>query len=213
MTDIADQTTALPARATVSWACTLAGGLLGGTALGIAARAWMRLISDNPEFTWGGTMFIVIGFTIFGVAQAVATIGRRRARRPAARRVTRVVGVVGMLPLFVAAGGVMLPTVVGGGLSFARTEWPNSARASCLAVAAVPVVFAARGIVGDFGLSLHTVAGVLLLLALYGTIARSARSTFALPPTGRGLKRWVTILGLVVVILPVGFMIVGLAGS
>ena len=35
----------------------------------------------------------------------------------------------------------------------------------------------------------------------------------ALPPAGHGLKRWVTIVGLVVVILPVAFMTVGIARS
>lgn len=212
MTDLAEPTTALPKR-TASWTGTLAGGVLGGAALGVAARAWMRLIAEDPKFTWAGTMFIVIGFTVFGVAQAVATIGRGRARRTSVRRATRIVGVVGLLPLFVAAGGVMLPTVVGGGFALARTGWPKPARAACLAVATVPVVFAASGIVGDFGWSLHTVAGVVLLLALYGTIVRVARSTFALPPDGRGLKRWVTIVGFVVVILPVAFMTVGMSSS
>jgi hypothetical protein len=60
---------------------------------------------------------------------------------------------------------------------------------------------------------LHTAAGVVVLLAIYGTIVRAARSTFALPPTGRGLKRWVTVVGLVVVLLPVAFMTVGIARS
>ena len=212
MTDLAEPTTALSKR-TASWASTLASGVLGGAALGIAARAWMRLIAEDPEFTWGGTMFIVGGFTVFGVAQAVASLGRGRAQRTAVRRAARVVGVVGMLPLFVAAGGVMLPTVVGGGFALARTEWPKAARIACLAVAAVPIVFASSGIVGDFGWSLQTIAGVVLLLALYGTIVCAARLTFALPPTGHGLKRWVTIVGLVVVILPVAFMTVGIARS
>ena len=30
----------------------LACGLLGGLVLGVAARAWMRLISEKHEFTW-----------------------------------------------------------------------------------------------------------------------------------------------------------------
>ena len=38
------------------------GGLAGGLAWGVIPRLWMRFISTNPEFTWSGTLFIVIGF-------------------------------------------------------------------------------------------------------------------------------------------------------
>jgi len=58
---------------------TLSIGLFGGAALGVTARAWMRFIADHPEFTWTGTMFIVIGFTVFGSTQAlVATTDSAR---------------------------------------------------------------------------------------------------------------------------------------
>jgi hypothetical protein len=33
----------------------LAIGLFGGFALGVVSRAWMRLISEDPDFTWNGT--------------------------------------------------------------------------------------------------------------------------------------------------------------
>jgi hypothetical protein len=59
----------------------LAAGLFGGLTLGILARAWMRLISDDPQFTWNGTIFIVGGFTVFGFTQSVVAVGRRRPRR------------------------------------------------------------------------------------------------------------------------------------
>lgn len=41
---------------------TIAAGLFGGLALGVVARAWMRFISDGPEFTWSGTIFILAAF-------------------------------------------------------------------------------------------------------------------------------------------------------
>lgn len=43
-------------------------GTLGALALGIIARLWMRLIAPEPDFTWSGTIFIVAGFTVFGLA-------------------------------------------------------------------------------------------------------------------------------------------------
>jgi hypothetical protein len=44
-----------------------------------------------------------------------------------------------VLPLFMAAGVVMFPTVVGGGLAQARVHWPLGMRAVCLLAAAAPV--------------------------------------------------------------------------
>src|ERR687898_224194 len=49
----------------------LLGGLLGGVVWGIDARVWMRFISTDPEFTWSGTLFIVIGFGVAGLGEAV----------------------------------------------------------------------------------------------------------------------------------------------
>lgn len=60
---------------------TLALGLLGGLALGVVARLWMRLIADDPAFTWNGTVFIVVGFMTFGMAQSIAAVARQRATR------------------------------------------------------------------------------------------------------------------------------------
>ena len=88
---------------------TLALGLLGGLALGVVARFWMRLIADDPAVTWNGTVFIVVGFMTFGMAQSIAAVARQRATRRWTLTTARVFGGVGILPLFVAAGGVMAP--------------------------------------------------------------------------------------------------------
>ena len=153
-------------------------GVLGGLALGIVARAWMRLIAEEPAFTWNGTIFIVLGFTIFGFTQSIVAVARSRSTRRWVLTSTRAIGTVGLLPLFVAAGGVMMPTVVGGGLAAARPEW-RRARWVCGLVAAVPVLLVGKGLVGSFGWSLHTVAGFVMMLAVYGTIVRVARFTFS----------------------------------
>jgi F0F1-type ATP synthase membrane subunit c/vacuolar-type H+-ATPase subunit K len=160
-------------------AATLATGIVGGFALGIVARAWMRLIADDPDFTWTGTLFIIFGFTIFGFAQAVVAVARGRARRRWTLTVARMFGVMGMLPLFVAAGAVMSPTVIGGGLAFSRERWSRITRGICLLVAAAPVVFVGSDLVDKFGWSLHAAAGFVAMLAVYGTIIRATRSTFS----------------------------------
>lgn len=176
---------AAPAPATLP---VLAAGLFGGCLLGIGARAWMRLISEDPEFTWGGTLFIVGGFTLFAFAQAVAALVRRRAGRRAWVVLARVFGVFAMLPLFVAAGAMMFPTVIGGGLAAARTTWPWAARCVLLVVAAIPVTFVGRMLVDSFGWSLHALAGFAVMLVVYAAIILATRCTFDAPArVARGL--------------------------
>jgi hypothetical protein len=190
----------------------LAAGLFGGLTLGVIARAWMRLISDDPEFTWDGTIFIVGGFTVFGLTQSVVAVARRRDRRRWTLTIVRVVGTIGMLPLFIGAGSLMLPTVIAGGLARARVEWNTIARWICLAVAALPVVIVASQLIGSFGWSPHAAAGFVGLIALYSTIVSATRFTFAPQADGWRMKRWVTIilfvlLGLLLLQLIAGFIL------
>ena len=191
---------------------TLAAGLFGGLSLGILARLWMRLISDDPEFTWGGTIFIVGGFTVFGFTQSVVAVARRRPRRRWALTIVRVIGTIGMLPLFVGAGSLMLPAVVAGGLAKARVEWNKTARSIALVVAAIPVVIVSSQLVDKFGWSFHAAAGFVGLIAIYSTIVGATRFTFTAQADGWHLRRWVTIalfvlLGLLLLQLVAGFML------
>lgn len=55
-------------------------GLAGGLVWGVASRVWMRLISDQPEFTWTGTLMILalsawLGLCV-GLAGAALASGR-----------------------------------------------------------------------------------------------------------------------------------------
>ena len=141
-------------------------GVFAAFALGVLARLWMRLIAVRSEFTWAGTLGIVGGFTFFGLTQAFGALARRRHWRPLAARSARFAGVLGMLPLFVAAGAVMMPTVVFGGLAVWQVRWPRPARVVCAVVAAVDAFFVGRGIVDDFGPSAHSLAGVAGMLGV-----------------------------------------------
>ena len=170
--------------------------VMGAFALGVLARLWMRLIAVQPEFTWGGTLGIVIGFTVFGLTGSLAALARRRRWRPWAARVTRCAGIIGMLPLFVAAGGQMMPTVVFGGLAAWRTDWPTIARAACVPFAAISVLFVGSGIVDDFGWSLHSLAGFVGLLGLYGVIVRATRPTMSRPANGWPVRRVAAVAGI-----------------
>ena len=156
-------------------------GILAALALGVMARLWMHLIAVRPEFTWAGTLGIVIGFTIFGHAQSLGALARRRRWRSWATRVTRGAGVIGMLPLFVAAGGQMMPTVVFGGLAAWQVDWPTPARVVCAVIAALPALLVGHGIVHDFGRSLHSLAGVAGMLGVYSAIVWATRPTMSRP--------------------------------
>ena len=187
---------------------TVAGGLVAGLLLGILARAWMRLIATEPEFTWSGTIAIVVGFGIFGLTQGLAWWARRRSHGWRLS-VARLLGVVGMLPLFVAAGAPLAPTVIFGGLAAGRTTWPRAARLALAALAAVPLALVAVGIVDDHRSSpLRAAVGVAGLLALYGLIvAVTAAATFAPRTDGYHLPRGVRLAGALAAAVPPVFVL------
>jgi hypothetical protein len=110
-----------------------------GMGYGIALRAWMRLVSENPEFSWSGTLFIVGAFTIAG-AFAGLVVGARRRQWRALLVLIRIVAVVLSLSCFGGAGVVMLPTIVPGALALARTDWPQWVRRILAVVSGLSVL-------------------------------------------------------------------------
>ncbi len=153
-------------------AFALSFGLFGGLVLGVVARAWMRFIAKDPEFSWSGTLMIVFGFGLFGITHAGGFVTRRVATKPVALTLARVVSTIGTLPLFVAAGAQMFPTVVFGGLALARGDWAPWIRVGLFALASAPIVFVGNQFVRDFGWSDRTAGGMLGLLIIYGAIVR-----------------------------------------
>ena len=181
------ETSTMPRASRIRDAAVVVAGMIGALALGVVARLWMRLISVNPEFTWSGTIGIVTGFAIFGLTQSLSALSHRRRWRPWPARLTRFFGFVGMMPLFIAAGGQMMPTVVFGGLGSWRVRQPRAAQIVCLVVAALPVVFIGRGIIEDFGWSFRSLAGISGLVAIYSIIVGATRATMSRPA-----KEWRT---------------------
>ena len=124
-----------------------------GVGLGVVLRIWMRLISDDPEFSWGGTLAIVTVFTLLGTNAGLVAYGRARGWR-AGLVVARVVACVLGLGCFMAAGAVMLPTIIPGALALGRRDWNRWVRrvlaGGCvvgtmvIALVAVPVPFLQR---------------------------------------------------------------------
>lgn len=114
----------------------LVSGALLGLAWGIAMRLWMRFISTDPEFSWSGTGYILGATMLAGLALGIGWSRRSNAKG----NLWRFTGLA-MLPLGVAAGGVMIPTVLLGGMALGRKTWPTWLRAILLALAAGFQVF------------------------------------------------------------------------
>jgi len=202
VTDAAPPSGADPGRRLPGLIVVLLAGV-AGLAWGVVARVWMRFVSTDPEFTWSGTLFIIFGFGIFGLAQGLALVGRRAGWRRPGLTVARVVGCIGMVPIFGGAGAIMMPTVLGGALAWFRTDWSRWVRGVLVAVACLPPAFVFGSGLAEDGWSIRLVVGSLLLLPLYGVIIRATRPTLAPQLDGWHLPRLVRF-GLVVLL--VGFV-------
>ena len=94
-----------------------ARGALLGLVVAALARVWMRLVSEDPEFTWGGTITIAVVFMVFGACTGL--VGAALARgRSGWWRVAALPG----LGAFLAQGLVVLPLAV---LSAAFYGYPS----------------------------------------------------------------------------------------
>ena len=86
----------------------LAAGLLGGALWGVVARVFMRLLSDDPQFSWEGTLAIVgasaVAGALVGLVHGARVTGRSRWWRLAA---------LPAVVLFAGPGSLLLPAAVG----------------------------------------------------------------------------------------------------
>ncbi len=152
----------------------LGGGILAGFGWGVSARLWMRFISDEPEFTWSGTIFILGAATIAGLGMGIAR------RWP--RTLTQVTGTVMLLPLGMGAGIMMLPTILAGATGWTRRT-QRATGILCAVIGLVPATFVIMGLFGELGV-VRAVAGTLgygALCALMISIASVSLQPSALP--------------------------------
>jgi len=185
-------------------------GLVVGIILGAVARGWMRLISDDPEFSWDGTLFIIGSFTVWGFAQGFVIGVRRITSRRWVVSLVRAFGIVGMMPIFSGAGAIMAPTVIFGGLALHRSEWKSVIRVLLCIVAAVPVIFAAIQIHGDLGWSWKWWLGIAGLVAIWGALTLASRETFARQLDGWRVPLPIKIASVVALMVAVALPIVGM---
>ena len=187
------------------WKIILAA-VFGGLALGIIARLWMRWISTDPEFSWGGTLGIIISFAIFATTQATIYVLRRRVINRRLTSVIRGVGTFFTLPLFTAAGAVMFPTVILASIAIWRKKMDKKLRIALLLISfAIPVIQIME-IGADFGWNFITLGRSLLFILIYSVVILLLKPTLT-PYVGSDLKvmrtksRRITIIALSIVLV------------
>ncbi len=154
-------------------------GAVCGLALGVIARAWMRWISDDPEFSWAGTIFIVSAFTLFAAAHSVAAVARLRPARPGVIALARASAAVLSLGLFAGAGVIMLPTVLFGSLAVWRTGVRWLVRASLVIPALPGVGLVIVDVTDDHGWTVETIGRLLLFAGIYAVVIAATWPTVA----------------------------------
>jgi hypothetical protein len=184
-------------------------GLVTGAGYAGCLRAWMRLVSTTPEFSWGGTGYIVGVFAVLGGMAGLVSAGRRRGWGPMLVG-TRAFGITLSLGCFVAAGTLMLPTIVPAALGWSRSDWPRPLRAGLLLLGTV----AAGGVVitlPELSLSRRLLALLIYLLLSPVEVALTARLYApSLPPGSLGrLGRSVPVVAGAVLVAGLAVLVIG----
>lgn len=189
--------------------------MLVGAALGVvygaAIRLWMRFISEDAEFSWSGTLFIVGAFTVsFSLAGLV--VGGRRRGWKAAMIPARTIAIVISLSCFGGAGALMLPTVLLGSLAWARIDWPLMVRRGLglLSAASVLLVFGDPGELSMPRLALGVVWYLALVLVEIRILSEPYRPTVARLPV---VVKALCVVCPVLVLLGFAVLTVGFAAS
>ena len=155
-----------------------------GAAWGVLARVWMRLVSTEPEFSWTGTVFIVLLATVFGLCVGFAVETRRQGRSA-----WWLVSAVPALLLFAGQGALFLPGSLVAGVLLARRS-VVARRVAWLAVFVVPVLlWRDLRLDEDTMLSapLRVQVAALVGMPLLGWwLSWHARDLFRAPAAGRG---------------------------
>lgn len=183
-------------------------GLLGGLTWGVLLRAWMRWISTDPDFTWGGTGFILGASAIVGGAMGLAWLRRERHGRGWWR-------LLGATSVLVASGAgiVMAPSFLLGAVAFGRTTWPRWVRVVLAVVAAALQVafFIGEPLPAGRGLLAYPWYAVLLTIEAYAlsVVVRPSVHAVVLPAS---LRR-VVVAGAGTAAVMTGVLITGVGRS
>jgi hypothetical protein len=156
----------------------LFASFLTGAVLGIVARIWMRFITTHQEFSWEGTLIIVIGFGVMFLGQAGVYLGRRSGVRVFGFVALRVLAIVTLVPLAFGAGGVAFPIIVFAPLALIRDGWNRWLRVLLGVLALIPAAFVAFTLFSDLSVTRATI-GVAWFALIYGILVWAVSFSFA----------------------------------
>ena len=176
-------------------------GALGGAVLGVVARLWMRWISTDPEFTWGGTIGIVIAFTTFATTQTAIYVLRRRVRTRRFTTAIRGVGIIFSLPLFTAAGAIMFPTVALTSIALWQNKMDRKVRIALYGIGSIIPILQMKEFISNFGWTIATLGRATLFLLIYLIVVMLLKPTIS-PFTGEpSSKRSNRLRGILIIVL------------
>ena len=163
-----------------AWAAMLTGGVLG-LVWGVTARLWMRLISTDPEFSVGGSAFIVAIPTVFGICAGLAFAARRRGWTRWRHYVPRALTVAFFIPFGFGGGMPLMLTVL---LATLAVTWPVVPRIvlGVLLLLILAAVAAASGV--------NLIAAVLLVTLAVTYVAWKLVALRASEHRMQSLKLW-----------------------
>lgn len=194
--------------------------VFSGLALGTIARLWMRWISTDPGFSWSGTIFIIISFTIFTTTQAAVYLLRRKIRTKRLTSVVRGVGVFLSLAIFNAGGAIMFPTVALASIALWQSKMDRKVRFALVVISLIIPVIQIRNFGSDFGWNFPTLGRSLLFILIYSVVILFLKPTLTpydgldsrMVPTSR-FKSLLIIVFIVLVALLFLLLTMGISGG
>jgi hypothetical protein len=206
---VIDQQKAGRSAAAVLAAHPVIGGAALGLTWGAVMRGWMRLISTVPEFSWGGTFFILGATTIAGTVLGLARLRRLRGGEGWWR-----LSLLALMGLG-AGGAVMWPTVIAWGLAFGRRQPLILVAPLGLAGAAIQVPIVRESILDGWRRGSATaVVAVVLYIIMLAIEAWAFSVVFARGAPGVAMKPWKRTVVAIPMMAMAGFaaIVTGLAG-
>ena len=161
-----------------STAGVLAASFAAGTGLGVVARVWMRFITTHEEFSWSGTLLIVVGFGVAFAGQAGVYLARRNRTSRRAFIGLRVLAIVTLLPLSFGAGAFGFPVIVLAPLGVIRSGWNRWLRILLGVLALLAVVGVAATLFSDLDL-IRAAVGSVWFAVIYAMLVWAVCFSFA----------------------------------
>ena len=147
----------------------LGAGLALGVLTGAVARGFMALLTEDPQFSWAGTAFIVGVFAVAGLSFAAAHDVKLRQRSRWWKLLTLPAAVLGFGP-----GALMVPPIVGMALIGSRNRWARTSGVVLLLgfLALMPTLVGSS----DEPFTTRTLAGFVVMFLVCAVVAAGART-------------------------------------